>query len=121
METEAAVEILTSLAKGVNPRTGNTFSPKSPYRNLNTMAALLLAIHVLEKSEENIEREQEGPTNAGNYWAEEEERRLRTAFKNGKSIRRIAKKHGRTVGAIRSRLVKLGLIKETPVSKEIDI
>lgn len=45
-------------------------------------------------------------------WTETEEKELRTAFKKGMSTKEIAKKLGRQPGGIRSRLKKLGLIKE---------
>lgn len=45
-------------------------------------------------------------------WNPDEEARLQDEFANGKTIPEMADLHGRGEGAIRSRLVKLGLIKE---------
>jgi hypothetical protein len=45
-------------------------------------------------------------------WTPDEEARLHDEFANGKTIPEMAALHGRGEGAIRSRLVKLGLIKE---------
>jgi hypothetical protein len=45
-------------------------------------------------------------------WSPDEEARLQDEFANGKTIPEMAALHGRGEGAIKSRLVKLGLIKE---------
>ena len=45
-------------------------------------------------------------------WSPDEEARLQDEFANGMTIPEMAALHGRGEGAIRSRLVKLGLIKE---------
>ena len=45
-------------------------------------------------------------------WSPDEEARLQDEFANGMTIPEMAALHGRGEGAIRTRLVKLGLIKE---------
>ena len=45
-------------------------------------------------------------------WSPDEEARLQDEFANGKTITEMTELHGRGEGAIKSRLVKLGLIKE---------
>lgn len=45
-------------------------------------------------------------------WSGNENKHLIKAFRSGKSLTQIAKDHQRPDGAIRSRLIKLGLIKE---------
>ena len=45
-------------------------------------------------------------------WSPDEEARLKDEFANGKTIPEMSTLHGRGEGAIRSRLVKLGLINE---------
>ena len=45
-------------------------------------------------------------------WSPDEEARLQDEFANGMTISEMAALHGRGEGAIKSRLVKLGLIKE---------
>jgi hypothetical protein len=45
-------------------------------------------------------------------WTPDEEARLQDEFANGKTITEMTELHGRGEGAIRSRLIKLGLIKE---------
>lgn len=50
------------------------------------------------------------PESAGDKWTREEDERLRDEFAREVSIRDIMDSHGRTRGAIRARLQKLGLI-----------
>ena len=60
----------------------------------------------------NEERERRGSA-----WCQEEDRRVYDAFVAGRDIEMLAKAHGRTEGAIRSRLIRLGLVdaKSRPV------
>jgi ATP-dependent DNA helicase RecQ len=51
-----------------------------------------------------------GLTGAYEPWTEKEIEKLRFEYEAGIPIDKIAKKHGRTKGAIRSRLKKEGLI-----------
>ena len=43
-------------------------------------------------------------------WTDEEDNKLIEEFKSGKSLTELASIHGRTKGAIRSRLRKLGVV-----------
>ena len=43
-------------------------------------------------------------------WSKAEERALREGYLNGLELSELARRHGRTVGAVRTRLVRLGLI-----------
>lgn len=52
------------------------------------------------------------PINAGAKWTPQEETSLLQAFDDGMSIQELSKKHGRSEGGIRSRLVKLGRLDE---------
>jgi len=117
MEIEKAIEIITALAKGVSPRTGNPLPAKSRYRSPRTIKALLMAIDALEEME--IVRMSQLTSNAGKYWEEDEDERLITAYKSGKSIKRIADILGRTVGGIRARLIGHGLIEDKQGTEKI--
>lgn len=55
------------------------------------------------------------PLRHGFSWSTEEDDRLRSAFQAGNAITMIASAHERKIGAITSRLVKLGLITEDGV------
>lgn len=64
----------------------------------------------------SIEQEEDYPAltkmqiNAGQAWTEEEDKRLAEEFETGMGIAEIARKHGRTYGAIRARLKRRGMI-----------
>ena len=55
-------------------------------------------------------KRKEPPVNGGTVWTAEEEDQLRQEFAKEQSIREIAAAHGRSRGAIRSRLRLMGLI-----------
>ncbi len=104
MDTAKAIEIVSALAKGINPLTGDEFSERSPYRNPRTIRALLMAVKGLEQIKNCDDRRQQLPSNAGQPWRDEEDQQLISAFDAGRTISQLAKKHQRTEGAIRSRL-----------------
>jgi len=55
-------------------------------------------------------KNEDAPKQAGNPWSDEEDQHLIEAFKMEQSTKELAESHGRTSGAIRSRLRKLGLV-----------
>lgn len=65
---------------------------------------------VLSIEQEEAYRQEEKRVNAGQAWAEDEDRRLTEEFEAGMKIAEIARVHGRTNGAIRARLKRQGLI-----------
>ena len=50
------------------------------------------------------------PLRKGQPWTEEEKRRVKVSHENGESLKNIATRHERTVGAIQACLVRQGLI-----------
>jgi predicted GIY-YIG superfamily endonuclease len=110
MNTNRAIEIVSKLADGINPYTGESFKPDSAYQHPDTVRALYKAKEALERLA-NYERRQENlPENAGVSWSQEEEERLVKAFDKGTGIKDLAKLHKRTEGAIKARLARLGKI-----------
>jgi hypothetical protein len=55
------------------------------------------------------------PLRHGFSWSADEDDQLRAAFQAGEAIAAIAAHHGRKIGAITARLVRLGLITEDGV------
>jgi hypothetical protein len=53
-----------------------------------------------------------GPARRGRAWTEDEEARLRVGFTAGEEPKALASELGRTPGAVRARLVVLGLLDE---------
>ncbi|HVB47464.1 MAG TPA: hypothetical protein VNF69_03645 [Burkholderiales bacterium] len=85
MNASEAQGIVRSLARGVDPVTGDAFPAQSAYQRAQL------------------------PPNTGVAWTEEEEdRRLLAAFEAGRALGEVAAEHQRTQGAIRARLVKYG-------------
>lgn len=112
MNAKEAMNIVSLLADGTNPQTGEIFSEDSPYQHPENVRALYLAVKGLERLEKYEARTKNLPKNAGAPWAEDEEDQLLKAFENGSSIKELAALHERTTGAIHSRLVSLGKIEE---------
>jgi hypothetical protein len=104
VEQQTALEILTALLAGTDPRTGTALPPGDPCRADLVRDAIGEAIELLGRSV------RDHPPQAGTPWTPEEERRLAEEFREGASLAMIATAHARTKGAVRSRLVRLGLI-----------
>lgn len=107
-----AKRIIESLAKGIDPETGEILPPQSTLNSPPIIRALFVAGQALDSAAKRAERNNSLPGMAGRPWGEEEDQALLAIFDSGASIKDIAAKHGRTPGAITSRLVRLGRIKE---------
>lgn len=79
----------------------------------DTVRALTLAATVLKKHQIFTNRQQNLPDRAGKPWSEEEDKRLLETYDADTPMNDISILHGRTVGAIKSRLVKHGRIKNS--------
>ncbi|WEG11141.1 hypothetical protein PU629_13275 [Pullulanibacillus sp. KACC 23026] len=108
MEIAKAKDIISLLADGIDPHTGEVFPESSTYQNPDTVRALYMAIKGLEKWERSQNRKNHLPENAGKSWDTQEEELLINAFDEGKSINELSDVFKRTTGSIRSRLIKLG-------------
>ena len=108
METTRALEILRALADGKNPYTGETLPADSAYQQADTVRALTLAMEAIESKKKREDRRKELPPNIGRPWTQEDDEWIAQGFDDGASIPEMAESHGRTAGAIRSRLLKLG-------------
>lgn len=112
MDPARAREILRALADGRDPATGAAFPPDSPYQQAETVRALYLALEALDTPPAKSRSADPNRPNLNQKWTPEEEQRLRDAFAANTPIPQIATTHGRSAGAITSRLVKLGLIQD---------
>jgi len=106
MDIDQAIAILTSLADGVDPYSGERFPSDSPYQQADTVRALHLALEGLAKLKRSTARK----TGPGRPWTEDEEKELLRQFDDKIDVEEIAAKHERTKGAIWARLEKLGRI-----------
>ncbi|HEX4986323.1 MAG TPA: hypothetical protein VFV71_09695 [Burkholderiales bacterium] len=123
METQKTLQVLKTLADGIDPATGEPFAAGSAYQHPDTVRALFSAIRFLEGPAETPQRSaprpagapgRPAPENAGRPWSQEEDARLGGGFDAGKSIEDLATIHKRSRWAIEARLARLGKIPEPP-------
>lgn len=120
MDNERALEIIGALASGIDPFTGEVFGQESVFQNPEAVRALFAAARALEDvvgGKKRKKRDPNFPAEAGKPWTEEENLRLVVAFDAGQTQKQLAESHKRTVGAIRSRLIKLGKL-DVPVGSQ---
>ena len=107
METnQTSIKIIEKLIKGINPTTGELLTKESPYQEVEIIRALFEALEAMK--EKTSKKPQ--PNNQGEKWTLELDKLLTDQFNQKISFKEIAKYHGRTNGAIRSRLKKMELI-----------
>lgn len=110
MDEAKALSILSTLANGVNPSTGEIFPAGSPYQSPEIVRALYVAVRSLESRSPTKSARSGLPSNVGKPWTEEEDQRLLAEFDRGRTPRALAEAHGRTLAGIEARLEKLGRI-----------
>ena len=103
MEIKRAAELLRGLADGVDPMTGRPLPDESVYNRPEIIRALHCVLQALQERAD-------GPAavNAGRNWSADEEAQLLREYGAGLTIEAIARRHGRSVGAIETRLSELG-------------
>ena len=104
MDIVRAKEIISALADGIHPLTGEVL----PNDHVCNQAEVVRAFYVLLNRERNIKNRVQ-PENAGKPWTAEADDKLKMMYENGKRITEISECFGRTKGAIESRLEKLGV------------
>ena len=97
-----AKQILSLLADGVNPITKDPLPVDSICNQVEIVRAFHCVLNTLSRiGDKNY------PPNAGMTWTKEEDEPLLAAVREGKTVPELARRHGRTTGAISSRLQKL--------------
>ena len=120
MKATEALEIIRSLADGVDPTSGEVYPDNSPYQKPMVIRALYTAAAILENAAKRERKQSNLPAHAGQPWSEREEAELVKAFDQGTSIVQLAESHQRTKYSITSRLVRLGKISEDGASEQKD-
>ncbi len=128
MSPERAVEIIENLVDGIHPLTGEVLPESNICEETGIVEALNCAIQVLNErivaeraieeyrrqqikdaSEKDDKTKRKQPENARKPWLSEDDAKLLKLYKTGVSVTEIAKQYKRTKGAIRARLVRLGM------------
>ena len=107
MDIIRAKELIRGLAEGIDPTTGEVLPKESVYNNPEVIRALFTLLEYI-----NREAVKDPVRNAGKPWTDAEDDKLRDEFLSKLKISDIAKEHGRSYGAIESRLDHLGLKKK---------
>ena len=107
MNIDRAKEIVSALAEGIDPTTGEVLPEDSVYNKGEVVRALYTVLDRLE----TVNPKRSLPKNAGKPWSADEDAKLRSCFESGMSKKELCAEFERTSGSISSRLVRLGLAK----------
>ncbi len=108
MDIVRAKELLSALADGIDPFTGELL----PQDHVCNKPEMIRAFHELLNALPSPKKKNP-PRNAGSPWTDVEEEKLLDEFDSGMTITAIANEHGRSKGAIESKLAKLGVVTDT--------
>ncbi|WP_301233348.1 hypothetical protein [Pandoraea cepalis] len=112
MDKVRAREIIKQLANGVDPETGEVLSESSPFNYPDVIRALNLAAEELRDPEVASPSGNRRAAKSGQAWAPEDDERLSIEFAavpySNSRLTSLANQFGRSRGAIRARLIKLG-------------
>ena len=116
MEINESKALLSSLANGIDPATGEVLPDTSPYNDPRVIRALFTVLYPAKQSRKKPEAKQQEnvaagrPRNAGLPWTESLKEELAKKFRAGARLDQLAQDFNRTKGAILSELLKQGLI-----------
>ena len=105
MDITRAKEIISALAEGIDPTTGEVL----PDNNVCNKGEIVRAFYAVLNHLDEKNPKKNLPANAGKPWTAEEDAKLIDVFKAGVSKKELCTKLERTSGSISSRLRKLGL------------
>ena len=114
MEINRAKEILSTLAEGVDPTTGEILPDNSVCNKGEIVRAFYAILNHLDekKPKKNL------PANAGKPWTKEDEDLLVGLYRSGTPKRDICKTLQRTATGIAARLVYLGIIDNRDIFRD---
>jgi hypothetical protein len=108
MDLADACEVIELLANGIDPNSGEVYPESSPYQHPRIVRALYTILLELQQRSLGAENARDAPAKAGKPWSPAEDAQLAEEFDAGEKIAELARRHERTYGAIRTRLVRLG-------------
>ena len=114
MDIVRAKEIISALAEGVDPTTGEILPDNSVCNKGEIVRAFYAVLNHLDekKPKKNL------PTNAGKPWTKEDEDLLINLYQAGATKRDICKTLQRTESGVAARLVHLGIIENRDIFRE---
>lgn len=110
MEINEALAVIRKLANGLHPETGAPLENNSSLQHPQSIRALNRAVMALEFQLERERARNSLPANAGKPWSNQEDTLICDELRRGINFQEIARGHGRTVGSIVARLIRLGKI-----------
>ena len=110
MDIERAKELLSALADGVDPLTGELLDGDNVCNRPEIIRALHTAVRAMEMR--YIPEDSDRPRNASKSWSRSEDEKLCRMFDDGWSSRKICDALGRSSEGVAARLVRLGKISE---------
>ena len=108
MDITRAKEIISALAEGIDPMTGEVLPPEHVCNN----AEVVRAFYTILK-QESTAKKRKTYENAGKKWTKEDDELLKQLFAQGVKASELQIRFNRSRGSIHSRLSKLGLLDET--------
>lgn len=108
MTATEALNIISALVEGHDPLTGEILPVESLLQRASIVRAMTRAVRALQAAERAEARKKKLPGRAGRPWTGEEDEQLLSSFDLGALPKDLAGQHERTIGAIRSRLLKHG-------------
>lgn len=108
MDIARAKELVSALADGVDPFTGEVFPRDHICNHPDIIRALHQMLDLIPESKKKT-----SIPNAGKVWSQEEQDRLVDEFHSGMKLSEMAKEHGRSRGSIETKLARLGLIEDS--------
>ena len=114
MDIVRAKEIISALAEGVDPTTGEVLPGDSICNKGEIVRAFYAVLNHLDekKPKKNL------PANAGKPWAKEDEDLLVGLYRSGTPKRDICKTLQRTESGVSARLVHLGIIDNRDIFRD---
>jgi hypothetical protein len=102
--------VIQALVHGLHPATGFELPKQDIVNDIDVNRALSTSVMALDQMAARLARRELLPEKVGKSWTQEEEQQLRDEFGRGESVPLLAEKHCRTIRAIESRLVLLGVL-----------
>ncbi len=114
MDINRAKEIVSALAEGIDPTTGEVLPEDSIYNKGDIVRALYTVLSSLDTTKPKKKL----PENAGKPWSKEDEALLIQLYHSDALKKDICNTFKRTATGIAARLVRLGVIENRDIFKD---